>query len=121
LFLGASGAFSQLQDAMNTIWEVQPKPGRGIIGTLKDRIFSFTMVLTVGFLLLVSLVLSTALAALGDFVGGLAPDAVLLTRIINFVISLGVTTLLFALIFKIIPDAKIDWRDVWYGAIVTAI
>lgn len=120
LFLGASGAFGQLQDAMNTIWEVQPKPGRGILGTVKDRFFSFTMVLTVGFLLLVSLLLSTALAALGEFVSGLAPGAVLLAQVVNFVITFGVTAALFAMIFKVIPDVKIKWRDVWYGALVTA-
>lgn len=120
LFLGASGVFGQLQDAMNTIWEVQPKPGRGILGTIKDRFFSFTMVLTVGFLLLVSLLLSTALAALGEIVSGLAPGAVLLAQVMNFAISFGVTTALFAMIFKVIPDVKIKWRDVWYGALVTA-
>lgn len=120
LFLGASGAFGQLQDAMNTIWEVQPRPGRGIMGTLKDRFFSFTMVLVVGFLLLVSLILSTTLAALGEFMGGLAPDAIVLATIINVVISFGVTTFLFALTFKVIPDATIRWRDVWMGAVVTA-
>ncbi len=122
LLLGASGAFGQLQDAMNTVWEVQPKPGRGILGTLRDRFFSFTMVLGVGFLLLVSLVLSTALAALGEFVGGLLPlEAVLVARVINFVISFIVTVLLFALIFKVVPDVEIEWRDVILGAVVTAV
>lgn len=120
LFLGASGAFAQLQDAMNTIWEVQPRPGRGIVGTLKDRFFSFTMVLTVGFLLLVSLVLSTALSVVAEFLGGLAPGTLILARIVNYLISFGVTALLFALIFKVIPDVTIRWRDVWHGALVTA-
>lgn len=120
LLFGASGAFGQLQDAMNTIWEVQPRPGRGIMGTIKDRFFSFTIVLTVGFLLLVSLLLSTALAALGEFFEGLAPGAVILAATINFVVSFAVTTLLFALIFKVIPDVTIRWKDVWLGATVTA-
>ena len=120
LFLGASGAFAQLQDAMDTIWEVQPRPGRSVLGTIKDRLFSFTMVLTVGFLLLVSLLLSTVLAALGEFIGGLAPGFVMLAQIINFVVSFGVTVLLFALIFKVIPDVTIQWKDVWLGAFVTA-
>jgi membrane protein len=121
LFLGASGVFTQLQDAMNTIWEVKARPGRGILGTIKDRLLSFTMVLTVGFLLLVSLLLSTALVAVGEWVSGLAPDAVWLASIISFVISFGVISLLFALIFKTIPDVKIAWRDVWPGAVVTAL
>lgn len=121
LLFGASGVFAQLQDAMDTIWEVAPKPGRGIIGTIKDRFFSFTMVLGVGFLLLVSLILSTILAAISQFISGWAPEAVLLARILNFVIMFGSVTFLFALIFKVIPDVKISWRDVWLGAVVTAL
>jgi membrane protein len=120
LFLGASGVFGQLQDAMNTVWEVQPRPGRGIMGTIKDRFLSFTMVLGVGFLLLVSLLVSTALSALGTFIEGLAPETLLLSQIVNFVISFGVTMFLFAMIFKVIPDVEIRWRDVWLGAVVTA-
>jgi membrane protein len=121
LILGASGVFTQLQDAMDTIWEVAPKPGRGIVGTMKERFFSFTMVLAVGFLLLVSLLLSTALAAVGEFLGGLAPETLLVARIVNFIVSFGGVTLVFALIFKVIPDVKISWRDVWLGALVTAV
>lgn len=121
LIFGASGVFTQLQDAMDTIWEVQPKPGRGILGTMKDRFFSFTMVLGVGFLLLVSLILSTVVAAVGEFVTGLASEAVILANILNFAISFGMVTLLFALIFKVIPDVQIGWRDVWLGAVVTAL
>jgi len=121
LVFSASGVFTELQGAMNTIWEVEPKPGRGILGTIKDRFFSFTMVLVVGFLLLVSLILSTALAAVGEMLSGLAPDSVLLLQIVNFVISFAVVMLLFALIFKVIPDVKISWGDVWLGAAVTAV
>jgi membrane protein len=120
LIFGASGVFTQLQDAMNTIWEVRPRPGRGIIGAIKDRFFSFTMVLSVGFLLMVSLILSTALAAAGKYVTGQFAELELLVRIINFVISLGGIALVFALIFKVIPDVEIAWRHVWLGALVTA-
>lgn len=118
--LGASGVFIQLQDALNTIWEVQPAPGRGILGTIKDRFFSFTVVLGIGFLLLVSLMLSAFMAGVSEFPSGLAPDTILLARTLDIIVSFVVVTILFALIFKIIPDVKIEWRDVWLGAIVTA-
>jgi membrane protein len=121
LLFGASGVFTQLQDAMNTIFGVKPSPKRGIMGLVKDRFLSFTMVLTIGFILLVSLVLSTMLTALGDFVGGLVSDAEVLLWIMNFVISFGVIMLLFALIFKTIPDVEMAWRDVLIGAALTAL
>lgn len=121
LLFGASGLFGQLQDALNVIWEVQPKPGRGILATIKDRFISFTMVLGVAFLLLVSLVLSAALAALQRYFGGLIPVPEIIVQIVNLAISLGVITLLFALMFKILPDAEIAWSDVWLGALVTAV
>jgi membrane protein len=121
LFVGASGVFGQLQTSLNTIWEVKPKPNRGLLGQLKDRFFSFTMVLGVAFLLLVSLVLSSMLSALGSLLAGSLPGGALLWQIINFAFSFGVITLLFALIFKVIPDVKVGWRDVWLGAAVTAL
>ena len=121
LIFGASGVFTQLQDAMNTIFGVKPNPKRGIMGIIKDRFLSFTMVLTIGFILLVSLVLSTVLSAFGGFVGGLVTEAEVLLWIVNFVISFGVFTALFALIFKTIPDIKIAWRDVLVGGAVTAL
>ncbi len=120
LLLGASGVFGELHSALNTIWEVKAKPGRGILGTLKDRFLSFTMVLGVGFLLLVSLIISTALAAVNEFISGVLPDLAILAQAINFVVSFGVITALFGLIFKVVPDVKIAWRDVWIGAVVTA-
>ncbi len=120
LLFGASGVFGELQAALNTVWEVQPKPGRGIWGVIKDRFFSFTMVLGVGFLLLVSLVLSAALAAVGKYLTLAAPLAPL-WYLVNFLVSLAVTALIFALIYKVIPDVKIAWRDVWMGAIVTTV
>ncbi len=120
LLLGAGGMFGQLQDALNAVWGVQPKPNRGIPGTIKDRFISFTMVLGVGFLLLVSLVISAALAALDNYFLTRLPDVEFVLQILNFIISFGVITLLFAMIFKILPDVDIQWRDVWIGAAFTA-
>ncbi|MBK7984594.1 MAG: YihY/virulence factor BrkB family protein [Candidatus Competibacteraceae bacterium] len=120
LLVAAGGLFGQLQDALNTIWEVQPKPGRGIWGMLRDRFFSFAMVLGSGFLLLVTLLISTALAAVGQWAVGTAYGETQMWRAISFVVSFGVTTVLFAMIFKILPDAKVRWRDVWIGAAATA-
>lgn len=120
LLLGASGVFGELHNALNAIWEVQAKPGRGIWGTIKDRFFSFTMVLGVGFLLLVSLIISAGLAAVNDFISGVMPGLVILAQVINFLVSFGVVTLLFGLIYKVVPDVKVAWRDVWVGAVVTA-
>ena len=117
LLFGASGLFGQLQDAMNTIWEVKPKEGRGVLGILKDRFLSFTMVLGTGFLLLVSLILTAAVSVFASQL----PGAAALGQIAESGISFVVIALLFAMIFKILPDVKIDWGDVWIGAIVTAI
>ncbi len=121
LFFGASGVFTQLQDAMNTIWNVEADPDRGIWGAIKDRFFSFTMVLVIGFILLVSLMLSTLLTTFGDFAGRLVSDADMLLGIVNFIFSLVVITILFGLMFKTIPDVDITWRDVGIGALLTAI
>jgi membrane protein len=121
LLLGATGVFGELQGALNTIWEVAPKPGRGLLGTMKDRFLSFTMVLGIGFLLMVSLVLSTALAALSNFVAGDTAQASGLLEILNSLASVLILTVMFALMFKIIPDAEIAWRDVWLGAAFTAL
>lgn len=121
LLLGASGVFIELHTALNRIWEVQPKPGRGVLGFMRDRLFSFAMVLAVAFLLLVSLVLSAALAAVGHFFQQSLPGGEFIWQVINFLVSLAVTSFLFALIYKYVPDAVIRWRDVWLGATVTAV
>lgn len=121
LFVGASGVFGQLQTSLNTVWEVKPRADRGLMGTLKDRFFSFTMVLGVAFLLLVSLVLSSLLSSFGTVLADTLPGGATVWQIVNFAISFAVVTALFALIFKVIPDAKIKWRDVWLGAGVTAL
>jgi len=121
LLVGASGVFAQLQDALNSIWKVEPKSGRGIVGLIKDRFLSFLAVLGTGFLLLVSLVVSAVLSAAGKFFSGWlpAPEAVL--HAVNLVVSFAVITVLFAMIFKFLPDARIDWNDVWIGAALTSL
>jgi membrane protein len=121
LLFGASGVFGELQQSLNAIWDIEPKPKRGIWAVVKDRFFSFSMVLGTGFLLLVSLVISAALAGITNIVTGFMPGWEIITQIVNFIISLGVITILFALIFKYVPDAKIAWADVWIGAAVTAL
>ncbi len=121
LLVGASGAFSELQSALNKIWDVQPKQGSGVANVIKARLFSFGMVLAVCFLLLVSLVITAALALLGKFFGEILPMPEPLMHTINFVVSFAGISALFALIFKYVPEARIEWIDVWEGAIATAL
>jgi len=121
LLFGASGVFSELRDALNTIWDAEPKEESGWRGMLKQKLFSFGMVLSVGFLLLVSLFLSAGLAVIGKFFGQLVPIPVTVLEGINFLVSLVVITLLFALLFKFVPARAISWRDVRVGAILTAL
>jgi membrane protein len=120
LLFGASGVFGQLQDALNTIWEVEPKSGRGLWGVVRDRVFSFAMVLGTGFLLLISLAVSAWLAAAGKWIQAYLPGPEVLLQLLNIVVSFLVVTGLFAMIYKLVPDAQIAWRDVWFGALVTA-
>lgn len=122
LLFGALGVFGQLQDALNTVWGVAPKPGRGIWGFIETRLLSFTMILGIGFLLLVSLLLSSLLAAFSGFLSNwLSGLGVFVLEALNLIVSFGVITLLFAMIYKILPDVEIDWSDVWLGAAVTAL
>jgi membrane protein len=121
LLFGASGVFGELHDALNVIWEVPPKTNGGIIGLIKDKLFSFGMVLSVGFLLLVSLILSAALAYIGSYFGELIPVPPVVLEVVNFLVSFGVITVLFGLMFKYVPNAKIAWRDVRVGAVGTAL
>lgn len=121
LLFGASGVFGEIKHSLNVIWDIEPKPKSGLLAAIKDKFFSFSMVVVTGFLLLVSLVISAGLTAIGQIVTGLMPGWDVITQIINFVISLGVITVLFALIFKYIPEAKIAWADVWIGAGLTAL
>jgi membrane protein len=119
LMLGASGVFGQLKDALNTIWNVEKKKAAGAMGFIKERFLSMAMVLGVGFLLLVTLVVDAAISAVGDrlaqYVGG---ETVM--QIIQLAISFVVVTVLFAAIFRILPDLKIAWKDVWLGAVFTS-
>lgn len=121
LLFGASGVFGELQDSLNTIWEVQPKPGRGVKGFLSKRILSFSMVLGIGFLLMVSLIVSAILSGLSAYMSHLIPGIDWFWGIVNFVISFGVITLLFGLMYKFLPDVKITWNDVLIGASITAL
>ncbi len=120
LLFGASGVFTELQDALNTMWDVKTKAAAGFMGMIKQRLFSFGMVLSVGFLLLVSLVLSAGLAFVGRYFGQLVPMPPFLLQTINFILSFVIVAGLFALMFKYVPAASIPWKDVGVGAIGTA-
>jgi membrane protein len=120
LLFGASGVFTELRSALNLIWEVKPEQTSGFVAILRERFFSFGMVLSIGFLLLVSLVVSTVLAAVGKFFGGLLPIPSLVLAVLNFLISYIGVAVLFGLIFKFVPEAKVRWSSVWPGALVTA-
>ena len=119
LLFGAAGVFGQLQDSLNTIWEVKTKPNAGIGNIIRTRFLSFSMVLGIGFLLLVSMALSTALAALTSRLGDSLPLASWVAHGLDFLVSFGVITVLFAMIFKYLPDVRVPWSKVWIGAIGT--
>jgi membrane protein len=121
LIFGATGVFVQLQDALNTIWEVKPKPGRGIMGFIRQRLLSLAMVFGIGFLLLVSLVMSAGLAAAGKWLEGSMPGGEEVWHVVNFIVSFLVVALMFTLMFKYLPDVKVAWRDVWLGGAITAL
>jgi membrane protein len=121
LLWGSTNVFAQLQNSLNKIWNVERKSGGGIWATIRARLLSFTMVLGVAFLLLVSLVLSTVLTTMIDIGHGLLPGADWVWEVVNFLVSFGAITFLFAAIYKVLPDADVSWRDVWLGAAVTAL
>ncbi len=116
LMLGAVGVFVELQDALNTIWRVKPKPGRTLYYIFRDRWISFSMLVSTGFLLLVSMVISAASTAFSEYF-----EFLRVVWFIDFSVSFFLTTLLFAMIFKILPDVRMKWKYVWLGALVTAI
>src|SRR5213080_1191334 len=118
---GASGVFGQLQDVLNTIWGVKAKPGGGIWGFLRSRFLSFAMVGGICFLLLVSLTLESVLKGFSHWVQSVMPGGIIVALIVYWIFDLAVVILLFAIIFKYLPDAEIHWRDVWIGATITAI
>jgi membrane protein len=121
LFVAATGVFIQLQNSLNLIWQVQQKKGFGLRGFIRHRLLSFAMVFGIGFLLLVSLAVSAALAAFGNFMGNYLSGEQFLMKILNFAVSLGIITILFSMIFKFLPDVKVAWRNVWLGGFITAI
>lgn len=122
LLIGATAVFAELQSALDRIWHVPAtKKESGLWNLIHTRLLSFGMVLGLGFMLLVSLVVSAALAALGNWWGGFFGDWETVLQVLNFVVSFGVVTGMFAMIYKFMPSAKIPWRDVWIGAAVTAL
>ena len=121
VLLGATGVFVELQKALNVIWEVKAKPRRAVFTLIRTRLFSFGLILSVGFLLLISLTITTIIAVMGNWVMNHWPNIVLIIfYVLNFIISFGVVMLLFALLFKILPDVKIQWKYLWWGSILTA-
>ena len=121
LLFSASVVFAQLQASLNRVWNVVQKPGLGIWFMVKTRLFSMAVVVTLGFLLMVSLIVSTSLAAFGNYLQGLVGGMEPVLHVLNFIIAVGVTTLLFAGLYKYVPDVIVTWREVWVGALVTAV
>ncbi|MES2763495.1 MAG: YihY/virulence factor BrkB family protein [Bacteroidota bacterium] len=122
LILGSTGVFAQLQTSLNQIWEVKVTAKKKWLKTMKDRLFSFGLVISIGFLMLISLLLTAGLEAFSGWIKNHLPDFMLyIFQLLNFLISFGVISALFALMFKILPDAKVQWRDVWIGAMATTL
>jgi membrane protein len=121
VLVGASGAFIELQAALDKIWRVERKSESVFLGAIRERFLSFVLVLGTGFVLLVSLVLSAALGAAGKFMGNLLPEPVFLLELVSSLLSFGTIMLLLATIFKFVPDTEIAWRDVWIGAAVASL
>jgi membrane protein len=121
LVVTSTGLFMELQGALNLVWGVEEKPGQGVWGFIKNRLLSFTMVLVIGFLLLVSLLVSAAISAASGYLNDLMPGLDIVWLLMNTAISFAVISVLFAMMFKVLPDVSISWRDVWIGAIATAL
>lgn len=121
LLFGATGVFVQLQDALNTIWDVERKPGGSVLSFIRSRLLSFAMVLGIGFLLLVSLVLSAGITLLQNKLTEISPEQGRLWQFVNIGASMIIITGLFAMTFKILPDVRIAWRDVIFGAVITGV
>ena len=121
LLIGATSVFGELQSSLDRIWKAPAMPQTaGLFATLRARLFSFGMVLAIGFLLLVSLVIGAALTALGKWSGTMVPGALVALQVINLAVGFGITTALFAMTYRLLPRASIEWSDVWMGAVVTA-
>ena len=123
ILFGATGVFIQFQKALNSIWKVEAYESKsGIMGMIKERLFSFGLILAIAFILITSFVISAVLAALGNlFVDYFSESFLVVILVLNFIISMCTLTLLFAFMFKFFPDAQIKWRDVWLGSFVTAV
>ncbi len=121
LVFGAIGVFVELQESLNMVWGVEPKPGKGLKMFIRNRIISFSMVVATGFLLMVSLVINSAIALLNELMAEAFPSLIPIAFILNSAASLIVITILFALIYKVLPDVLISWRYVWLGAGITSV
>lgn len=122
LIFSATTVFISLQTSLNKIWGIKPKPERGIIKYIIDRLLSLAMVISLGFLLLVSLIIDTVLVVIQNSLSMvLAGWTLYVVTTLNILISLGLITLIFAMMFKVLPDAKIKWRDVWVGSLITTV
>jgi membrane protein len=122
LIFGATGIFYHLQTALNIMWGVEPEPERRLLKVLKDRLFSFGMILVAGFLMVVSLLVSSLLAAFSDWISrNVFTGADVFFQLLEVILSLAVLTVMFAAMFKFLPDAIIQWKDVWVGAFVTTL
>lgn len=121
IFLGSVGVFVEMKESLNIIWGVEPKPGQPIKNLIKTRVGAFSMVLIICFLLLVSLVVSSVLSAVGNIIGDNYPSFLPFMEISNFIATLAIITVLFAFIFRYLPDAVIRWKYVWMGALITSI
>ncbi|HZG40225.1 MAG TPA: YihY/virulence factor BrkB family protein, partial [Nodosilinea sp.] len=121
LLVGATGVLIQLQQSLNIIWNVKTRPNVGIMNLVRSRLLSIGMIVVIGFLLLVSLVLSSIISGFSGYLYTLLPGLDALVQLLNFVVSLGIISLLFAVMFKYLPDVVITWGDVWFGAVATAL
>lgn len=121
LLIGATGVLTQLQLSLNTIWNVEARPDIGFMNIVRKRVMSLGMIVVIGFLLLVSLVVSSVISGFSEYLNTMSPGLDTLIQLINFLVSFGITTFLFALIFKYLPDVVMTWGDVWFGAAATAI
>lgn len=122
LFIGSTAVFTEIQDSINTIWQVKAVPKKGWKKLIQNRLLSFSLIISLGFLLLVSLVVSSIIAAVQQQLKGMLPfDSVILINVVNFIITLCVITFLFAVIFKVLPDVKLPWKPALIGAAFTAL
>ena len=125
LLFGALGVFNELHNSLNLIWNIRVERPKGFLRSIKqlliDRFLSFAMILTIGFLLLVSLVITAVVSATQETIGDAFPLSELVWQVVNLALSIGVITVLFALMFKFLPDADITWHDAWIGAFVTSL